>query len=60
MKILEKAASPQRHLYVLAGVKPEVRDALIAVAKKEVLNANKKRLVAQIGKDEWLKLLAAN
>ncbi|MBQ0795916.1 hypothetical protein [Zhongshania sp.] len=60
VKILEKAASPQRHLYVLAGVKPEVRDALIAVAKKEVLNANKKRLVAQIGKDEWLKLLAAN
>ena len=60
VKILEKAASPQRHLYVLAGVKPDVLDELIAVAKKEVLSVNKKSLIAQLGQDAWKKLAAAN
>ena len=59
VRILEKAASPQRHLYVLAGVKPDVRDELIAVAKKEVLSANKKRLIAQLGQAGWKKLIAS-
>ncbi|MBW2940676.1 hypothetical protein [Zhongshania aquimaris] len=57
--ILEKTVSPQRHLYVLAGVKPDARDALIAVAKKEVLNVNKKRLIALLGQDGWKKLSAS-
>ncbi len=59
VKILEKAASPQRHLYVLAGVKPEVRDELIAVAKNEVLSVNKKRLITLLGQDGWKKLISA-
>tara|TARA_R110001592_G_scaffold66438_14_gene204057 strand:+ start:4731 stop:5252 length:522 start_codon:yes stop_codon:yes gene_type:complete len=59
MRILEKTASPQRHLYVLAGVEPDVRDELIAVARKEVLNANKKSLIAQLGQDGWKKLLVS-
>jgi hypothetical protein len=58
MRILEKTASPQRHLYVLAGVEPDVRDELIAVARKEVLSENKKSLIAQLGKETWQKLAA--
>lgn len=58
MRILEKTASPQRHLYVLAGVGPDVRDELIAVARKEVLSANKKSLIAELGKEAWQKLAA--
>ncbi|CAA0079759.1 Uncharacterised protein [Zhongshania aliphaticivorans] len=60
VQILEKAASPQRHLYVLAGVKPELQADLVTVARKEILDANKKRLVALLGQAEWEKLLAAD
>jgi hypothetical protein len=59
VKILEKAISPQRHLYVLAGVKPDTREALIAVARKEVLSVNKKAIIAELGQDGWKKLAVA-
>lgn len=59
VSILEKAISPQRHLYVLAGVKPDVRETLIAVARKEVLSVNKKAIIAQLGQEGWKKLVAA-
>jgi hypothetical protein len=56
--VLEKTTSPRRHLYVLAGVEPDVRDELITVARKEVLSENKKTLIEQLGKEAWQKLVA--
>ncbi|MFT5888387.1 MAG: hypothetical protein ACI9BO_001206 [Zhongshania sp.] len=53
ISVLDKVQSPQRHLYVLAGVKREDSGALLNIARDEVLAENKKAIIATLGKDGW-------
>jgi hypothetical protein len=53
INVLDKAQSPQRHLYVVAGVKHEDSDTLLTIARGEVLAENKMAIIATLGKDGW-------
>lgn len=56
--VLDKVVSPQRHLYVLAGVKPELQGNMLITARREILVANKAQITAALGPSEWRKLNA--
>ncbi|MEX1668751.1 hypothetical protein AB4876_07495 [Zhongshania guokunii] len=58
IKVLDKVSSPRRHLYVLAGVAPELQADMIHIARHEILKANKAIIVEAVGKDGWRKLAA--
>ncbi len=57
--VLDKVSSPRRHLYVLAGVAPELQADMIHIARREVLKANKVAIVEVVGQDGWRKLAAS-
>ncbi|MDF1692304.1 MAG: hypothetical protein P1U47_08025 [Zhongshania sp.] len=59
IKVLDRVGSPQRHLYVLAGVAPELQAHMIHTARTEILKENKSLILAAIGQDGWRKLTAA-
>ncbi|WP_414728877.1 hypothetical protein [Zhongshania aliphaticivorans] len=56
ISVLDKAVSPQRHLYVLAGVEAELQSGMVYTARREILAANKAQIIASLGKDVWRKL----
>ena len=58
INVLDKAISPQRHLYVLAGVPPELSASMIYTARRELLAENKKLILAALGQAGWRKLNA--
>lgn len=49
IKVLEKAQSPRRHLYVLAGVPQELVDSQARIACRQVVAANRKPLRKLLG-----------
>lgn len=58
IRVLDKVVSPQRHLYVLAGVTPELKASMVQTARNQILLANKARIIAVLGQDGWRKLNA--
>ncbi|WP_373095345.1 hypothetical protein [Zhongshania sp.] len=58
ISVLDKVSSPQRHLYVLAGVKPELQAAMMATARREVLAENKALIIKTLGQSGWRQLNA--
>jgi hypothetical protein len=58
IRVLDKAVSPQRHLYVLAGVNAELREEMLRTARHDILLANKTKIIAALGQDAWRKLNA--